>query len=232
MCVAVSGRCFTSQFLFGEKASANRGKCLHPCRRSYTVKDDIGNKLKLENKTIMSAKDLCALPFIEKIKKAGVKSIKIEGRNKEPEYVSRVVGVYRKALDKKLSEKEVKQGLNELSKAYNKGFSSGFLIGIPGNKDFANVEDNLAKESKRFIGKIEHYFTKQEVAAIKMNAGKIKVGDEILALGKNIGVIRQKVERIEIHNKAVDSGEKGQLIAIKIPGAKKGNEIYKVIKRR
>ncbi|MEI6243032.1 MAG: U32 family peptidase, partial [Chlamydiota bacterium] len=103
LCVSESGRCFTSQFLF--KRSANRGDCLQPCRRAYQVKDEEGNQLKLVNNTVMSAKDLCTLPFIEELKKAGVTSFKIEGRNREPEYVDTVVRVYRKALDKKLNEK-------------------------------------------------------------------------------------------------------------------------------
>ena len=82
--------------------SANRGECLQPCRRAYIVKDEDGNELKLENNTVMSAKDLCSLEFIDKLKKAGVKAFKIEGRNREPEYVDKVVRVYRKALKQSL----------------------------------------------------------------------------------------------------------------------------------
>ena len=111
MCVSVSGRCFTSQFLFGK--SANRGECLQPCRRAYVVRDEDGNELKLENNTVMSAKDLCSLEFIEQLKKAEVKAFKIEGRNREPEYVSTVTHVYRKALDKKLTGVEIKESIKQ-----------------------------------------------------------------------------------------------------------------------
>ena len=97
MCVAVSGRCFTSQFLFNK--SANRGNCLHLCRRSYIVKDSqTGYELKLENNKIMSAKDLCTLKFIEKMKKSGIRFFKIEGRNRDARYVDAVVKVYKRAL--------------------------------------------------------------------------------------------------------------------------------------
>ena len=107
MCVAVSGRCFTSQFLFNR--SANRGACLHPCRRSYVVKDkQEGWELEIENNKVMSAKDLCTLPFVEKMKSAGITCFKIEGRNRDPRYVDTVVRIYRKALDKKLNKKEIK----------------------------------------------------------------------------------------------------------------------------
>jgi len=110
MCVSISGRCFTSQFLFNK--SANRGECIHPCRRSYIVRDkQEGYELEIDNDKIMSAKDLCTLPFIEKLKKAGIRAFKIEGRNRDPRYVDTVVKVYRKALDKKLTKNEIKQGL-------------------------------------------------------------------------------------------------------------------------
>ena len=126
MCVSISGRCFTSQFLHG--LSANRGQCIHPCRRAYTIKDDTGNELQLQNNRVMSAKDLCTLPFIDKIKKAGVTSFKIEGRNRSLEYVKTVTEEYRKAIDKKLSIEEINKGLDELKKVYNRDFSSGFYI--------------------------------------------------------------------------------------------------------
>ena len=104
---------------------------MHPCRRSYTVKDDEGNELRLENNKVMSAKDLCTLPFIEKLKKAGITSFKIEGRVREPEYVYTVTKVYRKALDKKLNKKELNKALEDLKKVYNREFSSGFYLKLP-----------------------------------------------------------------------------------------------------
>ncbi len=154
MCVSISGRCFTSQFLFNK--SANRGECIHPCRRSYIVKDkQEGYELELENDKIMSAKDLCTLPFIEELKKTGVKSFKIEGRNRDARYVETVVRTYRKALDKRLSKKEIEQGLEQLKKIYNKGFSNGFYLGLPTSKDLAEIEHSAATEKKHFIGKIQ-----------------------------------------------------------------------------
>lgn len=229
MCVSESGRCFTSQFLFGK--SANRGECLQPCRRTYTIKDEDGNELKLGCSTVMSAKDLCTLPFIEKLKEAGVKAFKIEGRNREPEYVDAATRVYRKALDKKLSEKEVNGGLEELKKVYTKGFSSGFFLGAPARNDFSKEENSLASEKKEFIGKIAHYFPKVKVAAVYINSGKLKIGDKILILGDKTGVIRQKIERIEINNKPIKLAEKGQEIGIKIPGARKGDKVYLIVKK-
>ena len=129
MCVSISGRCFTSQFL--QNKSANRGQCTHPCRRFYNIKDRDGYELKLENNRVMSAKDLCCLPFIKKLKQAGITTFKIEGRGRNPEYVYTTTQIYRNALDKKLSNQEIKQSLEQLKKVYNRGFSSGFYLNPP-----------------------------------------------------------------------------------------------------
>ena len=229
MCVSVSGRCFTSQFLFNK--SANRGDCLQPCRREYIIKDEDGNELKLENNTVMSAKDLCALPFIEQLKKAGITAFKIEGRNREPEYVDTTTRVYRKALDKRLSNKEIEELLKELKKVYNKEFSSGFFLGIPTSDDFSKTENSSATHKKDFIGKIYHYFPQVGVAAIKISSGKIKVGDELIILGDRTGVVRHKIERIEINRKPVKEAKKGMEVGIKVPNARKGDSVYLVIKK-
>jgi len=229
MCVSISGRCFTSQFLFGK--SANRGECLHPCRRQYDVTDDEGKKLKLENNKVMSAKDLCTLPFIEELKKAGIKAFKIEGRNKEPEYVDTTTRVYRKALDKKLTPSEIEESLAELKKVYNKEFSSGFFLGVPTNDDFSKTENSSATHRKEFIGSIFEYYSKIGVAAIKMSSGKIKIGDELLILGDKTGVIRHKIERIEVDKKQVNEAKKSMEVGIKISGVRKGDKVYLVVKK-
>jgi putative protease len=229
MCVSISGRCFTSQFLFN--CSANRGKCLHPCRRSYTVFDDEGNQLKVENSRIFSAKDLCTLPFIEKLKKAGVKSFKIEGRNREARYVDSVVRVYRKAIDKKLSKKEIAEGMKELERVYNKGFSPGFYLGLPTPSDFSSIESSSSRERKHFVGKVTHYFPHVGVAAIKL-VSELKVGDEISIIGKTTGIVNSRIERIEIKNKPIKKAERGMEIGIKTPLVRKNDEVYVIKKNR
>jgi putative protease len=228
MCLAVSGRCLMSQSLFNK--SANRGECIHPCRRSYIIKDkQEGYELEVENSHILSAKDLCALPFIEQLKKSGVTCFKIEGRNRDPRYVDTVIKVYRRALDKKLTEKEIESSLEELKKVYNKGFSSGFYLGIPTSNDFSNVEHSSAKEKKQFIGKISHYYPKIGVATINLVA-ELKVGEKIIVIGKTTGITSSKINRIEINNKSVISGKKGEEIGIKMPLVKKNEEVYKILK--
>ncbi len=229
MCVAVSGRCFMSQFLFGK--SANRGECLHPCRRSYIVKDKQEKyELEVQNDKIMSAKDLCTLPFIDKLKKAGIISFKVEGRNRDPRYVDTVIRTYRKALDKKLTEDEVKEALKDLENVYNKGFSSGFYLGVPTSDDFSSIEHSHAKEVRHFIGKIVHYYPKPGVGSINL-VSELKVGDKIIVVGKTTGLVNSVVETIEIKNEQVISGKKGQEVGIKLPLVRKNDEVY-VIKKK
>lgn len=224
MCVAVSGRCFTSQFLFGK--SANRGECIHPCRRSYIVKDkQEGYELCLQNDKVMSAKDLCTLPFIEKMKKAGIVSFKIEGRNRDPRYVDVVTRVYRKALDERLSKEKIKQGIELLKKVYNRQFSSGFYIKMPTADDFAKVEHSASKVMKHFVGKITHYYDKLGVATIKL-VSELKIGDKLVIIGKTTGVARANVDYIEIKNKPVKKAIKGQEVGIKLPRVRKNDQVY------
>jgi putative protease len=178
----------------------------------------------------MSAKDLCTLPFIEKLKKAGITAFKIEGRNRDPKYADAVVRVYRKALDKKLSKKETSHLMEELKKVYNRGFSSGFYLGIPTSDDFATIEHSAAKEKKHFIGKVLHYYPNIGVATIKL-VSKLKINEDILFIGKFTGVKSTKIDSIQIKQQPIDFAEKGQEIGIKIPFVvRKGDEVYLIKK--
>lgn len=225
MCVAVSGRCFMSQYTHG--LSANRGKCAQVCRRSWNIKDDSGNELKLENSRVMSAKDLCTLPFIEKMKDAGISSFKIEGRNRSPEYVYAVVSEYRKALDKKLSREGIVEGIENLKKVYNRGFSSGFYLKMPTADDFSFSENGEQTERKKFVGKIYKYWPKVGACSLKMNAGKLSVGDEVYLISNEEGVRRVKVKSIELDEKSVKAAKKGDDIGIDFGvEAGKGCEVY------
>ena len=230
MCVSISGRCLTSQFLFNK--SANRGQCLPPCRRSYEVTDlQDKHKLKLEHNKIFSAKDLCTLPFIEKLKSAGITSFKIEGRNRDPRYVQTITQIYRKAIDKKLSKKEIKESLEEINKVYNKGFSSGFYLGLPTSDDFAIKEHSSSPNQKHFIGKILHYFPNLNVATIKLVAS-VKLGDNLSIIGNTTGIENIKLESMQSHHKDLSKAIKGQEIGIKLPNklrVRKNDEIYKIV---
>ena len=230
MCISISGRCLLSQFSFNE--SANRGRCLQPCRRPYiTATDSQGNKLKIENNFILSPKDLCTLPFLEKLKKSGAISFKIEGRNKEPEYIKTVTEVYRKALDKKLTKAEIEESLTELNKVYNKGFSSGFYLKEPTSDDFSTSEHSSATQSKEFIGKITNYYNKINVGLLHLNNGPLKLNDEIYIKGKTTGIIKTEIKEMQINHKSVQQAKKGQDVGLKLSLCRKGDEVYRIVKK-
>ncbi len=230
MCVSISGRCFTSQFLCNK--SANRGECIQFCRRPYTIKDEEGNELKLENSRVMSAKDLCTLPFIGQLKKSGISCFKIEGRNRSAEYVKTVVSAYRKALDKTLTSKEIDSGIEDLRKVYNREFSSGFYLGLPTSDDFTKSEDGDAQERKLVLGQVVKYWPKAKAAAIKIHSNSLHLNDEIYIIGKDTGLLRVKVDRIEIDRNPLDKAWKGMLVGISTPPCKKGDSVFLIQKKK
>lgn len=230
MCVSVSGRCFMSQFLF--QKSANRGECIHPCRRKYTVTDSEGNQLGVEESTVLSAKDLCTLPFIEDMKKIGIKIFKLEGRNRDPRYVDVVVRTYRKALDSKLSKKQTEELVEELRTVYNRDFSAGFYLKLPSGEDFATIEHSAGTEYKHFAGKVKHYFDKLGVCVVEL-VSKLKVGDKIVVIGQTTGAKKFVIGSLEQKRKSVFLAEKGEDVGIKIPfRVRKNDEVYIIKKRR
>jgi U32 family peptidase len=177
----------------------------------------------------MSAKDLCALPFLDKLKKTGIVSFKIEGRNRDARYVQTVVKEYKKAIDKDLSKEEIKRSIEKLNKVYTKGFSSGFYLGVPTNDDFSDVENSKATTKKEFIGLVKHYYSKAKVGEVIIQTGKLKIGDEVAIMGNNTGIKSLIIESMEIKNKKITEAKKGQEVGIKLPRVRKNDEVYKII---
>jgi len=231
MCVSISGRCFLSQFLFNK--SANRGDCIQPCRRSYIVTDpEEKHQLELNNNFIMSPKDLCTLPFLEKLIEANITSFKIEGRNRSPEYVKTTTEVYKefidtyKKLDKTKLKNKKKQLVNKLKTVYNRGFSAGFFMQRP-IKEFTDAYGSKATKKKIYIGKVINYYQKPKAAEIKIETGKLKLNDTIMIQGPTTGIIEQKLISIQINKKPIKEAKKGQNIAtITKDKVRKNDKVY------
>jgi len=228
LCYSVSGRCFLSQEMYGK--SANRGECIQPCRRNYLITDsDTKKQIKVENNYCLSPKDLCTLPFLDKLIKAGIKSIKIEGRNRSPEYVKEVTESYRQAIDKGYS----KELLAKVEKVYNRKFSTGFYLGLPTSDDLSKIYGSASKEKKKEIGRVYNYYKSPKVTAIEMTADVLKIGDEVLIIGNKTGVIKQKITSLETNNKQVKQSKRGQLVAFKTEKQTRPNDkVYKILKRK
>jgi len=226
MCVAVSGRCFMSQFSYGK--SANRGECLQNCRREYNIKEvDREFELKLGNNYVMSAKDLCALPFLEKLN--GFTSLKIEGRNRPPEYVKTVVEVYREALDSKVTPSLKSKLMKKLKTVYNRDFSSGFYLGKPIN-EFTNDYGSKSTTTKQFVGKVTNYYAKKKVVEIQVESNLFKKGDTLMVQGTKTGTIKFKAEEIMQAEVKVTKVKRGEVTIIS-PKLRNNDQVYVITKR-
>lgn len=232
MCIAISGRCFMSHHLFGQ--SANRGECVQPCRREYEVIDSATEKsLIIGEDYVMSPKDLCTIEFIDQLIEAGIDSFKIEGRKRAPEYVAKVVSVYRKAIDLyfegKLTTELKKQLLRELETVYNRGFSTGFYFGVPSSEDYAGVEGSKATTRKVYVGKVLNYYKQPEIAHLLIESGELKVGDTILFIGETTGVIETIVERMLVNEIENSLASKGDEVTLKTPSlVRRNDKLYKL----
>lgn len=233
MCVAVSGRCFMSHELFGK--SANRGECLQPCRREFEVIDkDQSGSLVLGEDYVMSPKDLCTIEIIDKLIESGIDSFKIEGRKRSPEYISKVVSIYRQAIDLyfegKLSPETKIQFVEELQKVYNRGFSTGFYLGKPTTKDFANIYGSAATTKKSYVGKVVNYYKKSNVVSVKLEADTMSVGETIYIIGNTTGTIELKIDKLMLEENELTTGEKGTEITFKCNELVRPNDrIYKIV---
>lgn len=237
MCISVSGRCFLSHEAFGR--SANRGECLQPCRRAFFLDGAAPNYEKkevyLDGDTILSAKDLKSVEFIDKIIKSGVDSLKIEGRTKPADYVATTTKAYREAIDSVFSKKFTQEKINnwntQLAKVYNRGFSSGFFFDKPSGKDLAKGQGSFQTQKRVNIGVITKYYAKVEVAEIKL-FDSVKVGDKIIIEGATT-FIEQDIDSMEIHNKPVQSAGNGSAIGVKVKDRVRPNDkVFKLAERK
>jgi putative protease len=227
MCIAVSGRCFMSHHLFGQ--SANRGDCIQPCRREYEIFDTAAQKsLLIGDDYVLSPKDLCTIEFIDQLIEAGIDSFKIEGRKRAPEYVAKTVSVYRKAIDlyykKKLTSEKKKEFLKELETVYNRGFSTGFYFGKPSSEDYAGVEGSKATTRKVYVGKVINYFKKLEVVQVLLEAGQIKLKDQLLITGETTGLVEMTLKKMIINEKSSRSAKKGDEVTFVTPELVRRND--------
>jgi putative protease len=227
MCIAVSGRCFMSHHLFGK--SANRGECIQPCRREYEVYDpSIDKSLIIGEDYVLSPKDLCTIEFIDQLIEAGIDSFKIEGRKRAPEYVAKVVSIYKQAIDmyfrSELTDEKKKELLGELEKVYNRGFSSGFYFDVPSSEEYAGVNGSKATTRKIYVGKVLNYFKEVEVAHILIETGEMKINDDILIMGDNTGVIEIRLDGMKVNDVESSIAKRGEEITLKVPSLVRRND--------
>lgn len=234
-CMAVSGKCYMS--LHDANRSANRGECVQICRRSYTVTDnETGNQLEIDNKYIMSPKDLKTIRFIDKMMKAGVRVFKIEGRARGPEYVHEVVTCYKEAISSVIegtyTEKKKDAWDERLKTVFNRGFWDGYYQGQKMGEWTRNY-GNKATERKVLVGKIIKYFSKLGVAEIAVEASEIALNEKMLITGTTTGVMKFTASEIRYDLKPVDRAEKGWRVSLPVPDKVRPNDkVYKIVRTK
>lgn len=231
MCIAVSGRCFMSQIAVCK--SANRGECIQVCRRKYKVTDvEEGREFILDNQYVMSPKDICTIPIIDKLIDAKIEVFKIEGRARSPEYVKVVVESYREAIDAhlkgELTEALKTKLIKRMERVYNRGFETGFYLGKPMNA-WAGVYGSKATTRKILLGKLTNYYNKSGIAEVKIESDNIAVGDDYYITGPTTGVIESKIKSLMLDEKLVKKVEKGNIITFKAPKSREGDKFYKIV---
>ncbi|MHA2131007.1 MAG: peptidase U32 family protein [Promethearchaeota archaeon] len=207
-CTSISGRCyFSAELCESQDYSANRGKCIQPCRRLWRVYDDQNNELLYDGVFFINAKDLCMIEHIPKLIEANIDAFKIEGRMRDPIYIEETTSCYREAIDayydNTFTEDKVKSWLKRLNKVYNRGFSTGFYFGLPrGNEIQRKIDGNISNYKKIEIGKVLNYFPEKKAAKILLTSGKLKLKDEIYIIGTHTDTyLRQDVNSIQIKQK-------------------------------
>ena len=232
LCMAVSGKCYLS--LDNAARSANRGECMQLCRRSYIVTDaETGTQLHIDNKYIMSPKDLKTIRFLDRMVAAGVRVLKIEGRARGPEYVYQVVRCYKEALQSVLDgsfTEEKKDGWDQrLAAVFNRGFWDGYYLGQTLGEWNKNYGSN-ATERKVYIGKGVKYYSRLGVAEFTCEAAEFSVGDKLLITGPTTGVMYVDATEIRYELQPVQTAHKGTHISIPVPGKiRPSDKLFKII---
>ena len=216
LCMAISGKCYLSLHEYG--ASANRGSCYQVCRRGYEVRDrETGAELLVDNKYIMSPKDLCTIEFMDKIIDAGVTVFKLEGRARSAEYVKKVASCYRRAADAVCegcyTPELVSSLKEELGEVFNRGYWDGYYQGARLG-EWSEVYGSKATRKKVYCGKITNWFAKLGVAEILVESASLRVGDRILIIGSTSGVVEYEVPEIRVDLKPVQEASKGTYCSI------------------
>ena len=235
LCMAVSGKCYLSLQTYG--SSANRGACFQLCRRGYEVTDlETGEKLNIDNKYIMSPKDLCTIEFMDKIIDSGVKVFKIEGRARSAEYVKRCASCYRRAADAVCEGTyspelalELKQELGEVC---NRGFWDGYYQGARLG-EWSAVYGSQATRKKVYCGKVSNWFDRIGVAEIAVESAPIRKGDSLMAIGETTGVVEFKAEDIRVNFESTDLDPKGVRCSVAVDASdspdgklRRGDKVY------
>ena len=236
LCMSVSGKCYLS--LDEYNYSANRGACLQLCRREYLVKDvESDTELLVSGKYIMSPKDLCTIGFLDKIIRAGVRVLKIEGRGRSADYVKTVVECYKEAVqavaEGTYTQERIAGWTERLSTVFNRGFWDGYYLGRKMG-EWSERYGSQATENKVYLGKVTNYYNRPQVAEMKIETAEhLRVGEDLMVIGQTTGVYRATVEELRLGATAQPVQEVGQGDVFSVKTTEvlhRGDKLYRVDK--
>lgn len=234
LCMSVSGKCYLS--LDNYNYSANRGACLQLCRREYLVKDlESDIELVVDNKYIMSPKDLCTIGFLDKIVNAGVRVLKIEGRGRSADYVKTVVECYKEALaaieEGTYTQERIAQWTERLRTVFNRGFWDGYYLGRKMG-EWSERYGSQATENKVYLGKVTNYYNRPQVAEMRIEtAEQLHRGDKLMVTGQTTGVYTAQVGEMRLGDaqEPVDVVRQGDVFSVKTSEVlHRGDKLYRV----
>ncbi len=229
-CMALSGRCFLSSYLY--QKNANCGECLQPCRKAWKMECEDGSKLILEKEDNMahflSPRDMCMIEYIPELMESGVTAFKIEGRARSADYVGEVTRVYQEAINTYHTGWSFKsQWLDDLKNVFNRGFDQGFYF----QKPLQDSPYNQSPYIKKDIGEVVNYFSQVKAAEVRLWAD-LKLGDELIIQGPTTGSVKQKVESMQIEGANITKAIKGENAGLKVDEkVRPGDLVYKKVKR-
>ena len=231
-CMAVSGKCYLSLAAYG--ASANRGECMQVCRRGYLLRDyETLQEIQVDNKYLMSPKDLCTIEFVDKVVDAGVRVFKIEGRARSADYVRVCCSCYRRAADAVADGSFTPQlGAalkTELATVFNRGFWDGYYLGAPLG-EWSAVYGSQATRRKVYVGKVTNWFDRIGVVEIQVEATPLRLGDELLFIGHTTGALPLDVSELRVDLEPAQECPQGVRCSVPVPGPdhpRRGDKVFR-----
>jgi putative protease len=233
LCMAVSGKCYLSLHENGN--SANRGACMQLCRRGYVLKDpETGGEIEVENNRFLSPKDLCTLPFLDRMLASGVRVLKIEGRARSAEYVKRTVEVYGEAVEAicagDFTPERVEEWSARLAEVFNRGFWGGYYLGSPVPELTTNYGSSATRH-KVYVGKVTNFFRRISVAEVLVEASPLLSGSDVVVLGETTGAAEIPSVEVFVADKPAAVAPQGVYCSLKTGGTvlRRGDKLYKIV---
>lgn len=233
ICFSYSGQCLMSSLVGGR--SGNRGRCAQPCRLEYSFVE-LGSHRPAQGFVsaagrLLSPSDLCLIECLPELIRAGVTSLKIEGRMKGPEYVATVTRAYRWAVDKyaetgQIPANELREATNQLSVIFNRGFTKAYFYGRPA-PDL--MSPGRSSNRGAYVGRVVRVnrYGRDQLMGVKLESD-LSLGDGIEVWVTKGGRVRKTVDQLLLRGRAVDSAESGDEVEIVVSGrVHPGDRVFK-----